>query len=60
MKIMIGLLAALLLLVTGCAHPAAVGGSTGDNLEGYSTSYTQAPDSPVQDYVQILSDPGPF
>ncbi len=60
MKICICLLAAAVLVGAGCAHPA-VGGSQGDNLESYSSSYTQqGQEIAGRDYRQILSDPGPF
>jgi hypothetical protein len=62
MKIRICSIAALALLVlAGCAHQPARGGSAGYGLEGYSqASDSNATASDLPDYRQVLSDPGPF
>ncbi len=60
MKLIVCLLAAVAFLGAGCAHPAAMGGAPGDNLEGYSSGYSRGQETAGQDYRQILSDPGWF
>jgi PBP1b-binding outer membrane lipoprotein LpoB len=62
MKISVyGIIAAAALLAAGCAHQTAQGGSSGAALEGYSQGQASSDsESGIQDYRQVLSDPGPF
>ncbi len=52
---------AALLLAAGCAHQPAQGGASARAFEGYSQGQgSSVNDSALQDYRDILSDPGPF
>jgi hypothetical protein len=55
------IIAATALLAAGCAHQTAQGGSSGAALEGYSQGQASSgSESGIQDYREILSDPGAY
>ena len=62
MKISIYLLAcAALLLAAGCAHTPGQGASSGSELGGvYQAQVHSERPSAIEDYPEILADPGPF
>ncbi len=59
--ILMMLAAAVMLLAVGCAQPAARGGASEPAFAGATQAQGYGHDSSgLEDYRQILSDPGPF
>ena len=62
MKISMMFLAGLALLAAGCAQTPARGGSSGEEMAGYTQSQAASSRGAItlKDYREVLADPGPF
>lgn len=55
------LVSAVVLVAAGCAHPPARGGGSESDFAGVSQAQGSGHgSSDIEDYRQVLADPGPF
>ncbi len=55
------LVSAVALVAAGCAHPSARGGGGESDLGGVTQAQSSGhSSSDIEDYRQVLADPGPF